>query len=174
MKAFFKEALITLGLALLIYILLQFVVQFKPVSGSSMEPTFASNGDRVIISRVIYLFHDPERGDIITLRPPFKSSRDYIKRVIGLPGETVEIKKGKVYIDGELLDEPYVKESFTYSLAAVTVPTDSYFVLGDNRDISSDSHIWGTLPEKNIVGKVWICYWPPGMWGLAPNFNFAD
>lgn len=173
-KAFLKEALITLGLALVIYFLLQFVVQFKPVSGSSMEPTFAEKGDRVIISRVLYLFHEPERGDIITFKPPFKSSRDYIKRVIGLPGETVEIKKGKVYIDGQLLDEPYIIESFTYSEEAVTIPEDFYYVLGDNRDNSSDSHIWGMLPKENIVGKVWFCYWPPSMWGLAPNYSFSS
>jgi len=174
MKAFLKEALITIGLALVIYFLLQFVVQFKPVSGSSMEPTFAEQGDRVIISRVIYLIHEPERGDIITFKPPFKTSRDYIKRVIGLPGETVEIEKGKVYIDGQLLDEPYIMESFTYSLKAVTIPEDYYFVLGDNRDNSSDSHIWGLLPKENIVGKVWLCYWPPSMWGLAPNYNYSS
>lgn len=132
------------------------------------------NGQQLIVSRVAYYVHAPQRGDILTLNPPVKSTRPFVKRVIGLPGETVDIKKGKVYIDGVLLDEPYIEESFTYSMAAVTIPEGEYFVLGDNRDISEDSHIFGPISRKSIIGKAWLSVWPFDRFGLAPNYDFSQ
>ena len=141
------------------------------------------SGQRLLVSRVAYWFGDPARGDIITFHPPYPtspSSKPYIKRVIGLPGETVEIKSGKVYINGELLNEPYIEaRSFTYSMPAIVVPEDSYFVLGDNRNVSDDSHQWInnanhwiSIPRDSIIGKAWLSIWPPSRWGSAPNYQF--
>lgn len=120
---------------------------------------------------VLYLFHPPQRGDIIVLSLPANPSQGLIKRIIGLPGEEVEIKMGKVYINGMPLSEPYLAEPTLYVFPPLIIPEDSYFVLGDNRNVSSDSHAWGTLPYRNIVGKAWLSYWPPSRWGLAPNYS---
>jgi signal peptidase I len=173
MKAFIKEALITLLMALVLYFGLQFTIQGSPVEGTSMEPTLTT-GQRLFINRVVYYFESPQRGDIITFYPPVKSSRPYVKRIIGLPGETVEIDQGTVYIDGEPLEEPYVEYAFTYSMDAITIPADRYLVLGDNRNVSSDSHIWGLITRDEIIGKAWISYWPPSTWGTAPNYDFSN
>ena len=131
------------------------------------------NGQQLIVSRITYWFHSPARGDIVTLHPPFNSPKPFVKRVIGLPGETIEIKSGKVFINGKLLEEPYIKKSFTYSMAAVKIPDGEYFVLGDNRDISEDSHYFGAIPKKNIIGKAWLSVWPFSKFGLAPNYSFS-
>lgn len=184
-KGIIREALITLVLAAALYIILQFVVQNSPVLGSSMEPTLQESGQRLLVSRAAYWFSEPQRGDIITFHPPPPTdpkSKPYIKRVIGLPGETVEIKSGKIYINGgpEPLNEPYIDPKlFTYTMPVIKVPPDCYFVLGDNRNVSDDSHWWInnsqhwiTIPRANIIGKAWLSIWPPSKWGLAPNYRF--
>ncbi len=179
MKTFLKEALIIIVLAAVIYGLLQFVIQGVPVLGSSMEPNLESSGERVLISRVVYWFHGPQRGDIITFHPPASwpnpPKLPFIKRVIGLPGDTVEIKSGKIYLNGssQPLVEPYIKMPFTYSMAKIQVPAGQYFVLGDNRNISEDSHLYGTILRKTIIGKAWLVYWPPSLWGAVANYHFA-
>ncbi len=179
MKTFLKEALIIVGLAAVIYLLLQFVIQGVPVLGSSMEPTLESSGERIIVNRAALWFHGPQRGDVITFHPP-KSwpnppKLPFIKRVIGLPGDMVEIKSGKIYLNGssQPLSEPYIKMPFTYSMALTKVPAGSYFVLGDNRNISEDSHLYGTIPRSSIIGKAWLVYWPPSLWGIVSNYNYA-
>ncbi len=173
-----REALITLGLAALLYVGLTFIVQNSPVLGSSMEPTLRESGQRLLVSRVAYWFGEPQRGDIITFNPPEDwanpTGRPFIKRVIGLPGETVEIKNGKVYINGEPLDEPYLDSSqpMTRTMPAMTVPPGYYFVLGDNRNVSEDSSYYReAIPRSSIIGKAWLSIWPPGTWGLAPNYS---
>jgi len=126
----------------------------------------------------VYLFHPPRRGEIIVFLPPSQGegdgvfnlgNQDYIKRVIATPGERVEIKEGVVYINGAPLEEPYVRTPAKYQLPAKVVPPRHYFVLGDNRNQSSDSHIWGMLPEENIVGKAWLTYWPPSRLGVLSS-----
>ena len=117
------------------------------------EPS--SNGEGVF-----FPFGLPDRGDIIVFRFPRDPSRDFIKRVVGLPGEQVEIRAGVVYINGKKLNEPYILENPTYSRESSLVPPGNYFVLGDNRNNSSDSHVWGSVPLENIVGKTWFSYWP--------------
>jgi signal peptidase I len=180
-KALIREIGIIVGLAVVVFVLLQTTIQSSPVLGSSMVPTLQESGQRLLINRLAYNFGEPERGDIITLHPPNQglNVRPYIKRVIGLPGETVEIKSGVVYItkpDGThfVLDEPYVKQAFTYSMSPVKVPAEEYFVLGDNRNISEDSHLFGTVPRENIIGKAWMSIWPPSTWGFAPNYTFPE
>ena len=181
MKTFLRETLIVILLAAVIYGLLYFVIQGVPVQGSSMEPNLASSGQRVLIGKCAYWFQEPKRGDIITLHPPadWPNPRKlpFIKRVIGLPGETVEIRNGQIFINGDTtpLNEPYImKERFTYSMALVKIPADSYFILGDNRNISEDSHLYGVIPRKNIIGKAWLSYWPLSSWGAVANYRFPD
>ncbi|MBN1367304.1 MAG: signal peptidase I [Dehalococcoidales bacterium] len=181
MKNYLREVLIIVVLAAVIYGLLFFVIQGVPVLGSSMEPNLASHGQRVLVVKAAYWFgHDPERGDIITFKPPEDwpnpKSLPFIKRVIGLPGDTIRIINGKIYLNDstEPLDEPYIERSFTYSMAKVTIPEGCYFVLGDNRDISEDSHMYGTIFRKSIIGKAWFSYWPFSLWGTVANYHFPD
>lgn len=172
-RSFIKETIITLLLAGVLFSIFWFAIQRSPVDGISMLPNL-QNGQQIEVSRVTYLFHAPQRGDIITFHPPFKSPKPFVKRIIGLPGETVQIISGKVYIDGQYLPEPYIKEPFTYSMPAMKIPEGMYFVLGDNRNVSDDSHIWGPVPRQNIIGKAWLSIWPPSLWGLAPNYHFPS
>ena len=118
------------------------------------------DGDYVLVDELTYRFKDPERGDIIVFRFPRDPSRDFIKRVVGLPGEQVEIRAGVVYIDGKKLNEPYILENPTYSRESSLVPPGNYFVLGDNRANSLDSRVFGPVQRRFIVGRAWIRGWP--------------
>ncbi len=122
------------------------------------------------------VFGEPKRGDVIVFRFPRDMSRPFIKRIIGLPGETVEIRNGRVLINGELLEEVYLKDPPRYQVGPEMVPRSNYFVLGDNRNNSSDSHVWGMVPEENILGKAWVRYWPLVDWSVAfsPPPHFAS
>lgn len=180
MRTFLRELLITLIMAGVFILLLQSAIAIPPseVMSSSMEPTLEI-GQRLIISKIAYFFHEPERGDIIVFDPPHTQQGDFVKRIIGLPGESVEIKEGTVYIhkeDGSILplDEPYIKEPSTRPFNGATIPENEYFVLGDNRNNSSDSRTGWTVPRQNIVGKAWLSSWPPSEWGLAPNYSFQE
>jgi len=168
-----RGVLITLVIALIIFLVAQAMMQSVKVVGASMEPSL-HNGQYLVVSKAAYWFHPPRRGDIIVFHSPQNQDQDIIKRVIATPGETVEIREGTVYINGSPLDEPYIAEEPYYNLPLQKVPEDSYFVLGDNRNHSSDSHVWGVVPEGNIVGKAWICYWPPSEWQSVPNHSYDD
>jgi signal peptidase I len=171
--AVLRETLETLLLALIIFFgVKEFVLQNFRVEGQSMEPNFHT-GQYLIVDKIGYRLHTVERGDVIVFVPPKDASRDFIKRVIALPGERVEIRQGHVLINGKLLQEPYIKVSWNYTMAPIVVGEDEYFVLGDNRNNSSDSRMWGLLPKKNIVGKAWLSYWPPQQWGLIPRYALA-
>jgi signal peptidase I len=139
------------------------------VEGPSMQPNFYT-GQLIIVSRFIYYFASPARGDVIVLHDPEDPSEDFIKRVIGLPGELVQLKQGRVYINGALLDEPYITEFCD------TCPDDSwklddqhYFILGDNRNHSLDSHRFGPIDRRLIVGQAWIRYWPLSDFAIIPH-----
>jgi signal peptidase I len=174
MKAVSRDILITLILAVVIFFILQAVVQSFVIVGSSMEPNF-QDGERLIINKVVYKIHQPERGEVIVFHPPTDSQVDYIKRVIALPGETVAVKDGVVYINDRPLDEPYQLNGLPqYTLPELRVPDNEYFVLGDNRNSSNDSHNGWTVPRKNIIGKVWLLIWPPGEWGLVPHYSLPE
>lgn len=171
-KAFFRDTLITLLLTIVVFFVVQNTIQVSIVNGSSMEPDLHS-GQRLIVNKVAYYLGDPQRGDIIIFRPPPNPlSTPYIKRIVGLPGETVEVKSGVVYVNGKPLDEPYIKEKANYSRPAEKIAADNYYVLGDNRNNTNDSHIWGPVPRENIIGKASLSIWPPEVWGLAPNYGF--
>ncbi len=174
MRNFFRDIIGTILLAVAIFFLLQFTIQSFIVVGGSMEPTF-EEGQRLVISKVVYKLHEPERGDIIVFHPPNNKGTEYIKRIIALPGESVEIKEGIVYIHTKdntfPLDEPYIKEPPRRNFQGKTVPPDEYFVLGDNRNNSNDSRNDWTVESDGIIGKAWISIWPPNEWGLAPNYS---
>jgi len=153
-------------IALLIVVPIRYFV-FQPffVRGQSMEPNFYQ-GDYLIIDELSYQFRAPQRGEVIVFKYPNDPSQRYIKRIIGLPGETVKIQEGKVFIeqDGEIqaLDELAYLSQFSQTLGDVqmTLDKNDYFVLGDNRSVSADSRRWGVLPEENIVGRVFLRAWP--------------
>lgn len=144
-----------------------FVAESRYIPSESMEPTLWP-GDRIVVEKLSYRWHPPERGDIVIFRtPPLLQTLGYspnqvlIKRVIGQPGQTIQVHNGVVWVDSQPLDEPYLQSPPTYELETVTVPADTLFVMGDNRNNSNDSHIWGFLPESYVIGRAGFCYWPP-------------
>lgn len=169
-----REVIETLVLTVAIFVLIRIPFQNFRIEGFSMEPTLSS-GQYIIVNRALYRwFSPPQRGDIIVLNPENNPERDYIKRIIGLPGETVEVKQGRVYINNKPLAEDYLARLGSYTKPPLTLGPDEYYVLGDNRDNSNDSHTWGPLKRDHIEGKAWITYWPPKDWGLVPNYSFAS
>ena len=155
-----KEALeAALPAVLIAFLINLFLAQATQVHGQSMEPTLHSD-QRLVVEKVSYHFHGPRQGDIVVLKSPQKGSELLIKRVIGLPGETVEIRQGRVYINGQELDEPYRERSTGGNWGAIIVPPLHVFVLGDNRGFSNDSRAFGMVPIVNIVGRAWVSYWP--------------
>ena len=172
MKLAFKDIVKTIALALVIYIIVQFMVTGVEVQMTSMEPTL-HQGQRLMVDKVTYWFKTPQRGDIVVFYPPRDSDELYIKRIIATPGETIEIKQGKVLINGNSIEEPYISFNSTAPLERQVIPADNYFVMGDNRNGSYDSRAWGPVTEDSIVGKAWVLYWPFSEWGMAPNYSFA-
>ena len=183
MRALIRELIETAILALLIFLALQSSVQNFRVEGSSMEPTL-STGQYLLVNKLVYFnlspgdlksllpfadvdrseplfaFHPPRHGEIIIFHFPRDKTRDFVKRVIGVPGDEVEIRRGAVYVNGVVLDEPYITRQSEASMPRTTVPPDSFFVLGDNRRASNDSRDWGPVPAENVVGRAWVSYWP--------------
>jgi signal peptidase I len=173
MKSFIREILITLGLALFVFVLLQTTIQSSIVEGSSMQPTL-EDGQRLIVTKIGYRFSEPERGDIIIIHPPVAPQKQWVKRVIGLPEDTVEVKGGTVFVNGVALIEPYIEDPPGYTLAPYKVPANNYFVMGDNRNHSTDSHYKWTVTRDNIVGEVWLRIWPFNTWGLIQGYSLSD
>ncbi|HHX50755.1 MAG TPA: signal peptidase I [Clostridia bacterium] len=152
-----ESVAIAVILALLIRL---FLIQPFYIPSGSMEPTLQV-GDRIIVNKLSTRFRDPERGQVLVFKYPLDISRDYIKRVVGLPGETFEIRQGRVYIDGQLLEEDYLPGDLSHSdYGPVQIPEHSYFMLGDNRGNSQDSRVWGALPDNLIVGRAVVVFWP--------------
>jgi signal peptidase I len=195
-RALAWEVVQTVLLTIAIFLSVRLVVQNFRVEGASMDTTLAS-GQFLLINKITYarvdgtpleslvqpknsrtsvhyLFGGPQRGDIVVFRSPGSADKDFIKRVIGLPGETVRIKDGRVYINDQQLDEPYIKHKATYDLDARKVPSDSFFVLGDNRPNSSDSHLGWYATADSIIGRAWISYWPPNLWGMLQSASYPN
>jgi len=168
-----RDTLITLIMALVLFLLLQATFQSFIVVENCMEPGF-QEGERLLVNKVVYYFHEPEMGDVIILHPPTDSKAIYIKRIIALPGDSVEVKMGAVYVNGSKLDEPYIKEPPTYTFYEAIIPENEYFVLGDNRNIANDSHKGWTVPRQNIIGKVWLSFWPLSEWGLTAHYPLQE
>ena len=162
------DMLQTLLLAAILFMGINAVSARIRVESVSMQTTLHP-GDFVFVNRLAYRFGAPRRGDVVVFNPPFDSPEPYIKRMIGLPGDEITIEDGKVFINSELLPEPYIREEF-HSNGTWLVPQDSVFFMGDNRNNSSDSRSWGMVPLENVIGKAITVYWPPEQWGaLAPS-----
>jgi signal peptidase I len=153
-------------------VLTRSLVQTYHIEGSSMQPTF-DNGQRLVIERLAYLAERPRRGEVVVFHAPTSPDQDFIKRVIGLPGERVLVKSGQVYVNGQRLDEPYVQNLADYTYPAdgqaLSVPPDAYFVLGDNRPVSFDSHAGWFVRADQLVGRAAVSIWPPSTWGAVPQ-----
>jgi len=171
MRTFLREVLITIILALVIFFVARGTIQTYEVFMTSMEPSF-HEGQRVVVNKAAYWgwVGNPERGDVIIFNAPNGSDEDFIKRVIGLPGDTVEVRGEAVYVNGVKLEEPYIMSSPGYNMIKKTVPGESYFVLGDNRNSSNDSHNGWYVERTEIHGKAWLSTWPPDLWGVVPEY----
>ena len=183
MRLLIRELVETVILGLVIFLGLQFSIQNFRVEGASMQPTL-EQGQYIVVNKLVYLrfssvhlnillpfvdiqreeavfpVHAPARGEVAIFRYPKDPTKDFVKRVIGIPGDVVEIRYGQVYLNGEALEEPYITHPDRSSMTAQTVPPGSFFTLGDNRRNSDDSRDWGTVPSENFIGRAWISYWP--------------
>ena len=190
-----REIAEAMTLAAIVFLLLQTTVRNFKVDGSSMDPTLV-HGQYLLVNRLVYLnvemgrlstiipfwnvevessrhaIHPPRRGEIIVFEFPDKNPnnprKDFVKRVVGLPGETIRIHHGEVLVDEQLLDEPYLAENGRSNSHEITLGEGEYYVLGDNRNHSSDSRAWGVVPKENVKGKVWMVYWP------VPEIQFLN
>ena len=191
MRRIVKEMIETVLLALLLFVLMEFSIQNFKVEGSSMRPTLAQDEyllvNKVIYSRVgmdqvaafvpfvhaprngpelsLFVFNPPEYGEVVIFHFPGDPTRDFVKRVVGVPGDTIEIRQGDVYRNGQYVEEPFVTNPSSRSYAPVFVDEGHYYVLGDNRRSSNDSRDWGLVPEQNLIGRAWMRYWPPHSFG---------
>lgn len=176
--------LLDIGKTIMIVLILAFLIRsflFQPfvVDGQSMEPNFI-NEEYIIVNRLTYRLGDPKRGDVVVFQAPNNPQYDYIKRIIGLPNEKIKIKDQKIYINGQQIEESYLdenaqtylenKKNFTLE---VELGDNEYFVLGDNRNHSSDSREWGTLPKNNIIGKAWVSVYPWNIFGFIPTPTYG-
>ena len=184
LRVLVRESFETIILALLVFMVLHLSIQNYKVEGPSMEPTLNQN-EYLIVNKLVYLrfdpaevfdalpfydggtdeagryvFHPPVRGEVVVFRSPRDQERDFVKRVIGLPGDTVEIVSGTVYVNGLQLIEPYLDRKDNTTMAPVKVEPGTVFVLGDNRGSSNDSRSWGPVPTENLIGRAWMRFWP--------------
>jgi signal peptidase I len=168
-----REIVETLLLTLFIFWIVNTATGRYRVQGHSMMPNL-EEGQYLIVNKLSYYLDEPERGDIIVLHFPRDRSREYIKRIIGLPGDRVEVNGSQVKVNGVPLSEPYLNGTPIYREGNWTVPADQFFVMGDNRNNSSDSRNWSFLPRSDIVGKAWLIYWGVEDWGLVPHYPLAQ
>ena len=184
MRYAIEETIHTILIALLLFIAAELTIQNFRVEGSSMDPTLES-GQYLIVNKIIYAsfelndvlpfvhaadgpadrtlfaFHSPVHGEVVIFNYPHNPERDFVKRVIGIPGDTIEIQRGDVYRNGELVEEDYIVHDTARSYDPVTVTSGHFYVLGDNRRASNDSRDWGLVPADHIVGRAMFGYWPP-------------
>ncbi|MCL5116583.1 MAG: signal peptidase I [Firmicutes bacterium] len=155
-----REIIETLVLALVLaFVIRTFVFESYQVQGTSMKPTL-ENGDRVLVNKLAFVFGKPKTGEIVVFKSPVNPSQDWIKRVIGVPGDTVSVKNNVVYINGKRYPEPFLKYRHSIPVAPRYVPKGYLWVEGDNRPVSYDSRYFGLLPEKNLRGQAFVIWWP--------------
>ena len=195
MREFIRELIETVLLSLAVFLALHLSIQNFRVEGSSMVPTLTEDqyiiANKIIYSSIsvdtvaaflpfiqpsgegdsLYTFHPPRHGEIIIFNSPSDQSRDLVKRVIGIPGDRIEIQAGQVIRNGEPIEEPYVVNKDRRTYDPVEVPENSYYVLGDNRRSSSDSRDWGFLSDEHVVGRGWVSYWPADRIGVLQVFR---
>jgi signal peptidase I len=168
-----RDLAVALGLAIVVMI---FLYQPVKVEGNSMNPLL-SDQERIFINKFVYHFEPIDRGDVVVFWYPLDRSKSFIKRVVGLPGETIQIRKGDVYIDGRELSDQYVPPNYLdgSNYGPLTIPRGDYFVMGDHRDSSNDSRVFGPVPRSLIYGKAVFAYWPVDHIGsLAPSSNTVN
>jgi len=175
--AFFFDIIQVVVFAIALFLFMYLLV-FQPhkIKGSSMQPNYP-DGEYLLTDKVTYRFSEPKRGDVVVFEAPGGGGDEYIKRVIGVPGETVSVRDGKVYVNGQLLNETYLSlytsgGAFLENGSSVTVPSNEYFVLGDNRPYSSDSRAWGFIAKRKISGRAWLIYWPPQKAGVVAKVSY--
>jgi signal peptidase I len=172
LKRIVLDILETLILAVVLYFGINAVSVRVRVDGFSMNPTL-QDGEYILVNRLAYKIGNPVRGDIVVFSFPMDPRQDLIKRVIGLPGESISVQDGKVMINGVPLEEPYIAAPPIYN-GTWEVPEGQLFVLGDNRNESKDSHEWGLLPLENVVGRAILIYWPPPEWQVIDHATEAS
>ncbi|TFG72135.1 MAG: signal peptidase I [Anaerolineales bacterium] len=173
MRSWLQDTLETVLLAVILFFVINALTGRYQVHGQSMIPSL-QEGQYLIASKVAFWLHTPARGDIIVLDPPNNDGGiPYIKRVIGLPGDVVEVRDQRIWVNGIALNEPYINAQPNYNGNWI-VAENMVFVLGDNRNDSSDSHTWGLLPQDQILGKAFFSYWPPEKWGIIPHYTFPE
>lgn len=159
-KSMWRELLETVVSAgIIAFIIITFIGQVTVVKGASMEDTLF-NRERLICNKISYRFSEPQHGDIVIFKPPIDQNHNYIKRLIAVEGDKVKIVDGTVYLNGEKLEESYIIHHSFETMPEITIPENSFFVLGDNRNNSSDSRFWGFVPRKNLIGKASVVFWP--------------
>jgi signal peptidase I len=168
-----REVGIAVLIAAAVFGILQLNVQSYTVHYTSMLPGIEEH-DWIMVNKASYFFGEPHRGDVIVFDTPFDSPRPFIKRIVGLPGDIVEIRAGRVHINGTALNEEYTAAPTNYVLEATRIPENEYFVLGDNRNNSRDSRYGWTVPRENIRGKAWFTYWPPGRSGAIAHYRYPE
>lgn len=172
LKSLLREIVETIFLTLVIYAVVNFATGRFRVEGTSMEPSIHPS-QYVLVDKISYMLGSPRRGDVIVFNYPLATDRDFIKRIIGLPGETVSIADGVVRVNGQPLTEPYIAAP-PVAGGQWTLRPNQYFVMGDNRNSSSDSRTWGPLDRKYLIGRAALVYWPPTNWGLVPHYSYAS
>ena len=192
MRAVIREIIETIILSLLLFIGIQFAVQTYQVEGASMRPTL-SPGQYLLVNKIVYRhlnlataegdfrrdefaedgiifpFHPPQHGEVVIFNFPNDPSRDFVKRVIGIPGDMVEIRGGHTFVNGKQIQEGYAELDDLDEMESLEVPANSYFMMGDNRKHSNDSRDWGAVPLEYIVGRAWVRYWPPHQIRIFPT-----
>jgi signal peptidase I len=193
--AVLREMLETVIFALLVFLVVQSISRNYKVQSISMQPNLYE-GQYVVVNRVVYangplldtlkrtldkytlgrkalaaVFRAPQRGEVLVFTPVTNTKPDLIKRVIGIEGDKVELRQGRVYINDQPIDEPYIRPAPGQSFGPVVVGKDQLFVMGDNRGNSSDSRVFGMLPMKNVIGRAWLRYWPPRDWGFIRHYD---
>ncbi len=172
LRVWARDLVVALGLAMIIIV---FFYQPVKVEGTSMAPLL-SDQERIFINKFVYHFEPIGRGDVVVFWYPLDRTKSFIKRVVGLPGDEVEIRRGRVYINGKTLEEPYVPSQYidTAAYGPVQIPRDEYFVMGDHRISSNDSRIFGPVPSAFIYGKAVFAYWPWTQFGSISSVNASE
>lgn len=154
-----REVIEVILLVVVISVAIRLSIDTRFVEGDSMEPNLPPS-QLVMVNKLAYLFGSPQRGDVIVLYFPLDTSKQFIKRIIGIPGDRIDLKPGEVSVNGHPIAEPYVTKEQNAQVGSVTLGPDQYFVMGDHREVSCDSRSWGPLPKNDIIGKVTLVYWP--------------
>lgn len=163
---FFRETLEIVVISLILALLIRsFVAESFLVEGSSMEPTLL-DGERLLVEKMTYYFQNPRPGEVVVFKYPKNPRRDFIKRIVATAGDTITLRDGQLLVNGKPVNEPYVQRPGHFDFGPLKVPSDSVFVLGDNRVNSQDSRFFGTVPYENIKGKAWLVYWPFEKWKI--------